>query len=123
MSRFPPIIDSTGIRWEPDQYFHLGGTVQRTEGSVGRTSDPMLFNHGRNADFSYDIPLAPGIYELHLYFAIEGRDLSAFSVIANGNPILGGFDINGDAGGPNLADERIFRDMSPDKDGLLHLNF
>lgn len=119
----PPIIDSTGMRWEPDQYFHLGGTVQRTEGSVGRTSDPMLFNHGRNADFSYDIPLRPGIYELHLYFAIEGRDLSAFSVIANGNPILGGFDINGDAGGPNLADERIFRDISPDKDGLLHLYF
>jgi hypothetical protein len=118
-----PIIDSTGMRWGPDQYFHLGGTVQRTEGSIERTSDPMLFNHGRNGYFYYDIPLAPGVYELHLYFATEGRDLSTFSVVANGNHILRGFDINGDAGGPNLADERIFRDVSPDKDGLLHLDF
>ncbi|KAA6460358.1 hypothetical protein DYQ86_15120 [Acidobacteria bacterium AB60] len=118
-----PIIDSTGMRWGPDQYFHLGGTVLRTEGSVERTSDPMLFNHGRNGNFSYDIPLAPGVYELHLYFATEERELSAFSMVVNGNPILQGFDINGDAGGPNLADERIFRDVSPDQDGLLHLDF
>lgn len=118
-----PIIDSTGMRWGPDQYFRLGGTVQRNEGSVERTSDPMLFNHGRNGDFSYDIPLAPGVYELHLYFATEGRDLSTFSVVANGIHLLQGFDINGDAGGPNLADERIFRDVSPDKDGFLHLEF
>ncbi|HZP07079.1 MAG TPA: malectin domain-containing carbohydrate-binding protein [Terracidiphilus sp.] len=118
-----PVIDSTGMRWEPDQYFHLGGTVQRTEGSVERTSDPVLFNQGRNGYFFYDIPLEPGVYELHLYFATEGRDLSTFSVVANGNHILRGFDINGDAGGPNLADERIFRDVSPDKDGHLHLDF
>lgn len=118
-----PIIDSAGMHWGPDRYFHLGGTLQRTGGSVERTSDPMLFDHGRNGDFSYDIPLAPGVYELHLYFATEGRDLSTFSVLANGNHILTGFDINGDAGGPNLADERVFRDVSPDKDGLLHLDF
>lgn len=118
-----PIIDSTGMRWEPDKYFHLGGTVQRTAGLVERTSDPKLFNYGRNGYFFYDIPLAPGMYELHLYFATEGRDLSTFAVVANGHWILKGFDINGDAGGPNLADERIFRDVSPDKDGILHLDF
>jgi hypothetical protein len=111
------------MRWGSDQYFHLGGTVQRTAGSVDRTSDPKLFNHGRNGYFSYNIPLAPGLYELHLYFATDGRELSTFRVVANRNPILKGFDINGDAGGPNLADERIFRDISPDKDGILHLDF
>jgi len=119
----PPIIDSTGIRWEQDQYVYQGGRVQRTVGSVERTSDPMLFNHWRVGYFYYDIPLAPGVYELHLYFAAMGLDLSAFRVIANENPILDGFDIAGDAGGPNLADERIFRDISPGKDGLLHLEF
>lgn len=118
-----PIIDSTGMRWGPDKYAHFGGTLLRTEGSVERTSDPKLFNHGRNGYFTYDIPLAPGLYELHLYFATESRDLATFRVVANGTPILTGFDINGDAGGPNLADERIFRDISPDKDGLLHLDF
>lgn len=119
----PPIIDSTGVRWERDRYFHLGGTLQRTEGSVGRTSDPMLFNHWRNGYFSYDIPLNPGIYELHLYFATDRTEISTFRVVANGNPILKDFDINEDAGGPNLADERIFRDISPYKDGFLHLDF
>jgi len=119
----PPIIDSTGMSWEPDQYEHQGGTVQRAEGSIERTSDPMLFNHWRNGYFLYDIPLAPGIYELHLYFSTVGPDLSAFRVAANGNTILDGFDIDDDAGGPNLADERIFRDISPDKDGHLHLEF
>jgi len=118
-----PLIDSIGIRWEPDHYFHLGGTVQRTGASVERTSDPKLFNYGRNGYFHYDIPLAPGTYELHLYFATDGKELSTFRVVANGNPILAGFDINGDAGGPNLADERIFRDISPAKDGFLHLDF
>jgi hypothetical protein len=119
----PPIVDSTGMRWEPDQYVHQGGTVQRAEGSIERTSDPMLFNHWRNGYFFYDIPLAPGVYELHLYFTATERDLSTFRVVANGNAILDGFDIAGDAGGPNLADERIFRDISPDKDGHLHLEF
>jgi hypothetical protein len=119
----PPIIDSTGMAWGQDQYMHQGGTVQRTEGSVERTSDPMLFNHWRTGYFAYEIPLAPGVYELHLYFTVTIRDLSAFRVVANGNSILDGFDIAGDAGGPNLADERIFRDISPDKDGHLHLEF
>jgi hypothetical protein len=119
----PPIVDSTGMRWEPDQYVHQGGTIQRTQGSTERTSDPMLFNHWRTGYFSYEIPLVPGVYELHLYFTATERDLSAFRVVANGNTILDGFDIAGDAGGPNLADERIFRDISPDKDGFLHLEF
>lgn len=118
-----PLVDSAGMRWEPDQYFHLGGTLQGTGTLVERTSTPKLFNYGRNGYFHYDIPLASGIYELHLYFATGGQDLSTFRVVANGNPILKGFDINGDAGGPNLADERIFRDISPAKDGFLHLDF
>ena len=119
----PPIVDSTGMHWGPDQYVNQGGTIQRTQGSTERTSDPMLFNHWRTGYFSYEIPLAPGVYELHLYFTATERDLSAFRVVANGNAILDGFDIAGDAGGTNLADERIFRDISPDKDGFLHLEF
>jgi hypothetical protein len=38
-------------------------------------------------------------------------------------PLLSGFDIYTDAGGLNVADERIFRDISPGPDGMLHLNF
>ena len=33
------------------------------------------------------------------------------------------FDITVDAPGANTADERVFKDVSPDKDGYLHLRF
>jgi hypothetical protein len=41
----------------------------------------------------------------------------------NGQWILQGFDINMDASGENIADERVFRGVEPDKDGFLHLQF
>lgn len=121
-----PQIDSGGEDWKPDRYFHLGGTWDRTGDLIARTSDPMLFEHWRNGDFSYDIPLRPGSYELHLYFLSEDPDPSGpstFSVAVNGKPILSGFDVNSDAMGLNVADERIFRDIRSGSDGILHLGF
>jgi hypothetical protein len=49
--------------------------------------------------------------------------LAGFGVLLNGNSILNAFDITTDAMGENIADERIFRDVSPAKDGLLHIVF
>jgi hypothetical protein len=74
----------------------------------------------------YDIPLRPGVYEVHLYFVASdpaGEKLSTFSVDINGVPVLQRFDVNSDALGDNIADERVFRDVSPAKDGILHLRF
>ena len=121
-----PQTDSAGNVWQPDQYFHSGGTWNRPEDPIARTSNPLLFKHWRNGDFSYDIPLQPGIYELHLYF-VSGEPPSngatSFSVHANGEALLSGFDINIDALGANVADERVFRDISPGSDGILHIVF
>ena len=36
---------------------------------ISGTPDPELFRSRREGDFSYDVPLRPGVYELHLYFA------------------------------------------------------
>lgn len=121
-----PQIDSAGNVWQPDQYFHFGGTWDRPDSVTMRTSDPMLFKHWRNGDFSYDIQLRPGVYELHLYFVApetESNDLSTISIYVNGDNVLPGFDIRSDALGPNIADERVFRDVSPASNGLLHLGF
>ena len=120
-----PRIDSAGSVWEADKYFHNGGIWTRSAGSIARTSDPLLFEQWRTGDFFYDIPLKPGVYELHLYFIIQDNSLEAttFTVSINGNQVLSGFDVNSDALGENVADERIFRDVSPDKDGFLHLSF
>jgi hypothetical protein len=86
----------------------------------------MLFEHWRTGDFTYDIPLAPGPYELHLYFVASPQDdpkTSFFHVSVNGQMLLRAFNISFDALGANIADERVFKDIYPDKDGVLHLKF
>ena len=121
-----PHVDSAGAVWEADRYFHNGGTWYRPATFIARTSDPLLFKNWRTGDFYYDIPLKPGSYELHLFFLTWQRTdeaFSTFTVKINGETVLRAFDVNADAFGENTADERIFRDVSPDKDGFLHLSF
>ena len=122
----PPRTDSAGRVWSPDQYFSGGGSWQRTPGFIARTSDPFLFEHSRNGDFSYNIPLKPGIYELHLFFSTPVRSsdgIETFNGWINGEWVLQGFDINSDAMGEDIADERVFRDVSPGPDGFLRIKF
>lgn len=122
----PPRTDRAGRVWSPDRYFTGGGTWSYTPAFTARTDDPFLFEHSRTGEFSYQIPLRPGVYELHLFFltpvhAYDGG--FTFNVWINGTCVLEAFDINVDALGENVADERIFRDVSPDKDGFLRIKF
>lgn len=122
----PPRTDSAGQVWSPDQYFKAGGNWRRGPEFLARASDPFIFDHWRTGDFSYSIPLKPGPYELHLFFSTPNRSdvaLNTFNVAVNGELLLEAFDIDADAMGPNIADERVFRDISPDKDGELHIVF
>lgn len=121
-----PQTNTAGDTWNADQYFLDGGTWTRPSNFIARTSDPLLFEHWRTGDFFYNIPLQPGLYELHLYFSTwqrEDEGYSTFSVQINGDTVLKAFDVNSDALGENIADERVFRDISPAKDGMLHLAF
>jgi hypothetical protein len=119
-----PRIDSGGAYWEPDRYFTGGAAYQRPDIPVTGTSDPMLFEHWRTGDSKYDIPLAPGPYELHLFFVASQPDdvkTKFFNASVNGQSLLKSFNISSDALGLNVADERVFKDIYPDKDGYLHL--
>jgi len=121
-----PKIDSSGAYWEADRYVTGGAAFERPHLPVSRTSDAMLFDQWRTGDFSYDIPLAPGPYELHLFFVAsppEDFKTQFFNVSANGELLLSNFNINADALGTNIADEKVFKDIHPDKDGYLHLKF
>ena len=121
-----PKTDSAGAVWEADRYVHGGGPWRGPEGPIARTSDRLLFRQWRIGDFAYDIPLRPGVYEVHLYFVASdpaGEKLSTFHIDINGVPALQGFDVNSDALGDDIADERVFRDVSPAQDGMLHLTF
>ncbi len=119
----PPRTDSAGKVWNPDRYFFGGGSWQRQPGPIARTSDPFIFEHSRTGDFFYAIPLAPGSYELHLFFSIPSENVATFNVTINGESVMQEFDINMDAMGANIADERVFRDISPGQDGFLRIQF
>jgi hypothetical protein len=127
-------VDRSGRTWGPDRFFSGGNVLVRPSERIFRTLDPDIYRHLRSGDFQYDIPLDPGVYELHLYFAETGLSdfISAessgegqrlFRVFANGNRILNAFDVVADAAGSNIADERVFRTISPAADGFLHLSF
>lgn len=127
-------VDRSGRTWGPDRFFSGGTVFVRPAEKVFRTLDPDIYRHMRQGDFRYDIPLDPGKYELHLHFAetglsdmisaeSSGEGQRVFQVSANGTRILNFFDVVADAAGANIADERIFRDIAPAQDGLLHLSF
>jgi hypothetical protein len=124
-----PIRDISGDLWDSDHFFHGGAAWPNRSSRIGRTSEPLLFSSWRSGDFSYDVPLKPGVYELHLYFLSLGNSDSdteravTFNISANGRPLLVAFDVNADALGDDIADERVFRDISPAADGILHLSF
>ncbi|MGB9454840.1 MAG: malectin domain-containing carbohydrate-binding protein [Bryobacteraceae bacterium] len=118
-------IDTAGRTWLPDRYFSGGTTYRRPGVQIQRTADPDLFQNGREGQFVYAIPLHPGIYELHLYFAETGMPsdtLRGVNIAINGQP-ASGVDIASDAGGINTATAKIFKDISPAKDGFLRLTF
>lgn len=126
-------VARSGATWSGDEYFHGGGTQQNPSHFVARTSDPTLFASDRHGEFSYDIPLKPGPYELWLYFdetmygpgtILGGGETSRiFDVAVNGRVILSQFDVFADAGGDFIADERVFKNITPAADGMLHIRF
>jgi hypothetical protein len=125
--------DHTGQVWGPDRYYSGGTTRSAPPQFIDRTSDATLYENCREGEFSYDIPLKPGVYELGLFFAetIYGQGTLAgggegsrtFNVELNGSPILTEFDPIADAGANNTADKRVFVNVSPAPDGKLHLRF
>ena len=126
-------VDHAGKVWSPDTYFSGGNGVQSTVQHISRTQDPIIYRSSRQGDFSYNIPLKPGTYELRLHFAEMlygpensgggGEGSRTMTVAANGAPLLQDFDVLADAGGERTAEVKIFHDVSPAADGQLHLSF
>ncbi len=128
----PIFKDAEGNIWIGDRYFTGGFVTELPNQHIARTRNPELYLAARTGVFSYKIPLAPGIYELRLHFAETtyspasslggGENSRVFDVQLNGSPLLKQFDIVSDAGA-NTADIRVFRGISPNKDGYVQLDF
>jgi len=126
-------IDRQGKRWTSDRYYSGGETSSQAHQSIARTTDKTMFEQWRLGEFSYDIPLKPGDYELRLFFVEPefgpdaphggGETSRMFDVLLSGTPLLTQFDILGDVGRSETADERVFTNIHPSSDGKLHLRF
>jgi hypothetical protein len=128
-------IDHYGHTWLPDRYFEGGG--RPATGSfrpfIARTADPLIYQNGRLGMAAYNIPLKPGDYELKLHFVEQvygpglatggGENSRVFDIRINGRLLVYGFDIVSDAGGPLIADTRVFKDVQPGPDGILRIGF
>ena len=138
-------VDAWGQRWASDRYFQGGVVRPGPQSFFPPVADEALFRNIREArsgsdvapqaerEFRYNIPLNPGVYELRLFFADPLRQSAVdtendaqnqrhFNVEANGHPLLVDFDPIAD-GGASAVDVRVFRDLRPGDDGVLHLNF
>jgi hypothetical protein len=126
-------VDHAGKLWSPDSYFSGGDSVQSAVQHIWRTQDPIIYRSSRQGDFTYNIPLKPGTYELHLHFAETfygpenagggGEGSRIMTVLANGQPLLQDCDVLADSGGDRTAEVKVFPDISPAADGQLHLSF
>jgi len=126
-------IDRDGNAWGGDRYFHGGEAVELNLPYIQGAVDTTLYRTARTGEFSYDIPVKPGRYELRLHFvetifgpgtyAGRGESSRLFSVLLNEQPLLLNFDILSEAGGPYQAFTRVFKGVSPGSDGMVHLRF
>ena len=128
-------IDHRGNTWLADRFFNGGGLpgLPSRPHYIARTSDPILYQSGRVGPIGYNIPLKPGNYALRLHFVeplygpgLEtggGENSRVFDILLNGKTAITNFDIVSDAGGPDIADVRVFKDIQPGPDGLLRLGF
>lgn len=133
-SQVAKFIDRAGRIWTGERFFNGGALLRTPQASwIYRTMDPEIYRTGRLGDFSYDIPLKPGTYELRLHFAENfygpetlhsgGETSRLFTVTANDKPLLSLIDVYSEANGSFTAEIKVFKDITPAADGLLHLKF
>jgi hypothetical protein len=126
-------IDRDGKVWGGDRYFTGGEAVELRLSHLEGAADMTLYRTARTGDFSYNIPVKPGKYDLRLHFvetifgpgtfAAKGESSRVFSVFLDGQPLLVEFDILSEAGGAYRAFTRVFKGVSPGSDGMVHLKF
>jgi len=140
-----PYVDVWGRRWEADRYYEGGVSKPGPRDLFPPVPDPGLYATIREAvstefgapqsqrQFAYHIPVPPGTYELTLHFADplrhadvehqgDAQNVRHFQVSANGRVLLSSFDPIADAG-PASVDARVFKDITPAADGMVHLEF
>ena len=123
---------SDGTVFQSDTDFD-GGTTYSTSASIAETDDDPLYQTERYGDFSYDVPIDDGTYEVTLHFAEiylgtdEDPDADedragerVFDVSIEGEEALSAYDIYAAVGTLTATQETITTDVT---DGELNIEF
>ena len=122
--------DKGGNVWSKDM-FYKGGEATSTHEKIAATlptsEDMPLYQIGREGeDFTYSIPVKPGLYAIRLKFA-ETKTQWIFerpiNLSINGQRLLTNFDVYHVARGSHRAYEKTFHNIMPDANGFLTLRF
>jgi hypothetical protein len=122
--------DSCGNVWTADRYYTGGkpaASSAKVKGATPAPQDAALYQSGRaGRDFTYSIPVKPGLYTLRLKLAETKHRLlfeRPFNLYINGRQVLKDFDVCQAASGPGNALEKTFHYLVPDSAGRLVLRF
>ena len=121
-------VDAEGHTWVADRYFKGGTASSDPKLEVTGTLRPQMYQTWRQGEFSYRIPLKPGVYELSLYFAEptfshNSEGSRTFHVFINGVQTLQEFEILNEAGAGQIVTVRTWKDIRPGEDGFLTIDF
>jgi hypothetical protein len=126
-------VDAAGQEWDGDRYFTGGHGASNQSPRIHNTPDQAIYKGQREGDFTYEIPLPAGDYEVRAHFAEThygkdnlgggGESSRRFQVYINNELVLPALDVLLDAGGPNLALVKIFPGRRPEADGKLRIRF
>jgi hypothetical protein len=120
----PAYTDSHGLPFPADSNFE-GGKVSTTASTIAESDDQTIYQSVREGDFTYRTQLRAGrSYTIKLLFAEIAKKARKriFNVSINDVPVLTRFELSSRA--PRLtATTVVLRDMWPDRDGQLRLEF
>jgi hypothetical protein len=122
--------DKNGNVWSEDAYYK-GGEVasskEKIEEALPTREDMRLYQCGRaGEDFSYAIPVKPGLYSIRLKFAETQTQYMyerPINMSINGQQVLRNFDICHNAKGSRRACEKTFHNIIPDDKGVINIRF
>lgn len=95
----PAFVDSRGLEWWADALFD-GGAGYQADVQIEGAPDPQPYQSERWGNFSYEIDVENGYYDLRLMFAeiwFTEPGQRVFNVYVNGAPALIDFDILAEA--------------------------
>jgi hypothetical protein len=126
-------LDREGHYWQKDHFFSGGTPVQQQFSYLQGSNDPGIYKHARTGPSQYNIPAPNRPYELHLHFSevhfgpatdpVKMDTSRLFDILLNHKVIFDQLDILSSAGGDHRALVRVVRDVYPDNDGMIHLDF